>query len=658
MRWLRLWLVGPLLVLVAPASNAAAEPAASSTTETRIDLGVGEVRDLIRLDDGRLLIAADDELQLRSPTGALLMRATDLTGANRVRYLGDSIAVVSLLAGGELVAIDLDDGTEWKRLDTGATVITEIDTVADRVVFAHHDPFTDNGVGFAFMGSEVVDPFFYAEGTRYVSGLRINAARPNDVFVIDSRWASHRLDRSGAEPVQISNHSIVSYGMELADDGSSVWIYDRSQILELDPGSMQPTGSVWSAPVESWDLAGDTTMRQIDDRLLAASEGHHVRVWRLDQPGEPVGSAWFDHPVTSFDFDEHHLYAGVTTPDGAQLVITGYDRQLSESVVPVTMLGYGSPPAERPTIVWQCDASGDAGSFEVAYGHTVYVSVDPSSTICHFRRSDAPTPSLELWLDRNTGDLRVLDEGRSVVDRFAPGSTAEPVVLFDVYPNPLDDTDVFVRTQYDDLLGRAADEGGVAFWSGRIDAGAMSRSEFVQSIVESPEYLGTIAPLSRLYLAYFERAPDDAGLTFWTGQLRAGRSLADISEHFARSAEFERTYGGLDDGEFVELVYRNVLDRAPDVVGQAFWQDRLAAGLPRGTLMLQFSESPENIERTTPQIVVRALYRGLLQREPDRNGADFWTQYYRNSGSLTAMITGFITSDEYAQRFEVFDEPG
>jgi hypothetical protein len=109
-----------------------------------------------------------------------------------------------------------------------------------------------------------------------------------------------------------------------------------------------------------------------------------------------------------------------------------------------------------------------------------------------------------------------------------------------------------------------------------------------------PSQAGVAAgSVGRLYLAYFRRYPEQAGLWYWVGQHLGGMCLTDISEYFAGSAEFVSTYGRLDDPQFVELVYRNVLGRGPDPAGYSYWADQLGRGMRRGTLMVGFSESPE-----------------------------------------------------------------
>lgn len=97
----------------------------------------------------------------------------------------------------------------------------------------------------------------------------------------------------------------------------------------------------------------------------------------------------------------------------------------------------------------------------------------------------------------------------------------------------------------------------------------------------------------RLYQAAFDRAPDLPGLGFQMKALDDGWGLSDISQNFIDSPEFTRTYGALNDAEFVTQLYANVLHRAPEADGLAYHVERLQ-WVPRSFVLVGFSESPEN----------------------------------------------------------------
>ena len=102
----------------------------------------------------------------------------------------------------------------------------------------------------------------------------------------------------------------------------------------------------------------------------------------------------------------------------------------------------------------------------------------------------------------------------------------------------------------------------------------------------------------RLYLAYFLRLPDTAGLDYWLTVGDGQLPLAEVSHYFTQSQEFKNMYGDVDDNRFLELIYANVLRRAPDAAGFDYWRGVLADGYGRGSLMIWFSESEENIRET------------------------------------------------------------
>lgn len=97
----------------------------------------------------------------------------------------------------------------------------------------------------------------------------------------------------------------------------------------------------------------------------------------------------------------------------------------------------------------------------------------------------------------------------------------------------------------------------------------------------------------RLYLAFFKRDSDAAGLAYWVSTTKNGSSLSEIADFFATSPEFQQSYGSLSDRDFVRQVYENVMGRTPDASGYSYWVQRMSDGLTRGELMIGFSESQE-----------------------------------------------------------------
>ncbi len=107
---------------------------------------------------------------------------------------------------------------------------------------------------------------------------------------------------------------------------------------------------------------------------------------------------------------------------------------------------------------------------------------------------------------------------------------------------------------------------------------------------------GNAGQAYRLYQAAFNRTPDNDGLKYWIGQLDAGMALQEVAARFISSDEFRRLYGtSPSNADFLTRLYNNVLHRAPDATGYAWWLEQLNTGVhTRTTALMGFSESPEN----------------------------------------------------------------
>ncbi|WP_172124362.1 MULTISPECIES: DUF4214 domain-containing protein [unclassified Devosia] len=117
---------------------------------------------------------------------------------------------------------------------------------------------------------------------------------------------------------------------------------------------------------------------------------------------------------------------------------------------------------------------------------------------------------------------------------------------------------------------------------------------------------GTAGQAYRLYQAAFDREPDVEGLGFWIRQLDAGRGdLVWVADQFQHSEEFQKTYGApaeLSNGQFLNLLYNNVLDRTPDMNGYMYWMGRLGDAYGRDRVLVDFSESQENVAKTAAAV--------------------------------------------------------
>jgi hypothetical protein len=118
-----------------------------------------------------------------------------------------------------------------------------------------------------------------------------------------------------------------------------------------------------------------------------------------------------------------------------------------------------------------------------------------------------------------------------------------------------------------------------------------------------------------LYQAAFNRTPDTPGLGYWIAQMDKGANVVtDVAQNFILSNEFKTLYGPNPTvTQFVNLLYQNVLHRAPDIPGLNYWLSEFATQgdslAHRAVTLDNFAISAENVANVTPQIAHGISYQ-------------------------------------------------
>jgi uncharacterized protein (DUF1800 family) len=235
-----------------------------------------------------------------------------------------------------------------------------------------------------------------------------------------------------------------------------------------------------------------------------------------------------------------------------------------------------------------------------------------------------------------------------------------------------------VTHYYQSLLRRAPDAGGVAYWDSEAtrlrDAGEDPAEAFLAmatQFIDSPEYRAfnrtTPAFLTDLYQAFFQRAPDAAGLAHWEAQAALGMPRGVLLSHFLFSPEFRQfitaTLGNVParpEGTTVIDFYRGYLSRLPDSAGLVFWRDQFRTAQCAGAVALatsaesissQFQGSAEYGARArTNADFVGDLYGIFMRRGSDVAGLNYWVQQLQAGVTREAVRRQFLASPEFQAR--------
>jgi peroxidase len=196
----------------------------------------------------------------------------------------------------------------------------------------------------------------------------------------------------------------------------------------------------------------------------------------------------------------------------------------------------------------------------------------------------------------------------------------------------------YIVAVYQSLLNRLVDEGGLAWWTNLLDSGT-PRSAVVDRLDHSTEYFGLV--IDAAYQKLLDRSPDTAGLKYWTGAMQSGTSDEQLDAVLAGSDESYQHNGG-DKPSWLAALYPSVLGRPIDATGDAFWTTQLAAGTSRAQIV---AEVLAGAEREGQQVV--ADYQLFFARVPDPQGVDYWIGQLGKGQTDEGLITELVSSEEY-----------
>lgn len=103
--------------------------------------------------------------------------------------------------------------------------------------------------------------------------------------------------------------------------------------------------------------------------------------------------------------------------------------------------------------------------------------------------------------------------------------------------------------------------------------------------------------VAALYVAVFNRAPDQAGLNAWTNAITSGQStFAQVAAGFAAHEVFTTGIGALSNTAYVAALYTNILGSAGDAAGIANWTAQLNAGQSKAAVAALFVQAALTVD--------------------------------------------------------------
>jgi hypothetical protein len=174
----------------------------------------------------------------------------------------------------------------------------------------------------------------------------------------------------------------------------------------------------------------------------------------------------------------------------------------------------------------------------------------------------------------------------------------------------------------------------------------------------------------RLYECLLGRNPDSSGLAYWSQRLADQKTDgAGLAFQFVSSREFKEK--GYDDTEYIQVLYRCLMDREADKSGLNYWKEYLENGMSRNYVFKRFVDSGEftricedyGIQKGTITLTdyrdksykitsyVFRCYKMILERNGDASGLNYWTEKLINKSMGGGNVAAsFINSGEFKKR--------
>ena len=230
--------------------------------------------------------------------------------------------------------------------------------------------------------------------------------------------------------------------------------------------------------------------------------------------------------------------------------------------------------------------------------------------------------------------------------------------------NPIDNNEFFVRQHYVDFLDREPEPEGFNYWVNLL-RGCNNNSQCLNGVrVEISarffaeiEFQRTGYYVMRLWRASYGQFPDYRQFVRDRRQVQNNEaSQRAFAAQFVTRQEFQAKYGGLNNQDFVNLLYDTAGLNGFGAERQAHRQALDSGQKTRADVLHEVVNLPPYRDERTPiynTAWVRMQYFGYLRRDAEPQGEAYWIDVINNRSpnNYQGMICAFLNSKEYHERF-------
>ncbi len=526
------------------------------------------------------------------------------------------------------------------------------------------------------------DPAWSPDGTRIAftstrdfPGITGNIANGFELYVMNA---------DGTNPVRLTNNSTSDSGPSWSPDGTRIAFTSQRDGLPL-VYVMNADGSNQINITQSTTLDSSDPEWSPDGSKIAFTSYNRVGQTNADDIFLMNADGSNITRVTNSSFDEHDLSwqplvsvptptptpspTPTPTPKTIQFSAAGYSVSETGPRVDITLTRSGDTTSSASVNYATIDAAGLTNcnvfngiasprcDYENTIGTATWAAGDATSKTFSIAIIDDAyaegTETFTIGLSNPTG--AALGSPNTATVTITDNDSSND-------PNPIDSTNFFVRQQYIDFLGREPDPPGLAGWISTInncsgDTTQCDRIHVSQQFFQSAEFQDRGYFVYRFYDVAFGRKPDYGefvpDLASVSGFLDANQleaaKVAFIAGFMARPA-FVSAYNSLTNTQYVDALLNNANAGISASTRQSMIDGLNNSTLTRAQVLRQIVESTEVSTKYNHQAFAVMEYFGYLRRQPDGFYLQ-WIAVLDATNDPRGMVTGFVTSQEYRNRF-------
>lgn len=169
------------------------------------------------------------------------------------------------------------------------------------------------------------------------------------------------------------------------------------------------------------------------------------------------------------------------------------------------------------------------------------------------------------------------------------------------------------------------------------------------------DYFDTV---QKIYIAFYQRPADPAGLQYWAGQADAAGAIEPVLDAFAASEEAQNLYGAINEstiGDVIDAIYQALFNRAPDADGKQWYIAEFEAGnITAAGIMyaVLVGAQNEDLDNVNAKVAAADLFTAtvadaevIYDADDEQAARDWLADVSAASAPSAAQVEAFVQND-------------